>query len=114
MPFINSKVTVKLSEKEKNLLKAKMGEIIKELPGKTEEWLMVSFDDDKTIYFKGKKMEHAAFIEVKIFGTAEREHKNKAAHLLSSLFEEKLNIPKDSIYITFNEIKDWAWNGELF
>lgn len=114
MPLINSNVTVKLSEEEKDFLKAKMGEIIKEIPGKTEEWLMVSFDDDKTIYFKGQKMDHAAFVEVKIFGNTERIYKNNVADSLSSLFEEKLNIPKNSIYITFVEVKDWAWNGELF
>lgn len=113
MPFINSKVTVKLSDREKDLLKSKMGEIIKELPGKTEEWLMVSFDDDKNIYFKGQKMEYAAFVEVKILGSAEKKYKNKVADLISSLFKETLNIPKESIYITFEEIKDWAWNGEL-
>jgi phenylpyruvate tautomerase PptA (4-oxalocrotonate tautomerase family) len=90
-----------------------LGEIISEIPGKSEEWLMVSFNDGETIYFKGKKMEKAAFIEVKIAGTTERQYKSKVTNLISSLFETKLNIPMDSIFITFSDIADWAWNGEL-
>jgi phenylpyruvate tautomerase PptA (4-oxalocrotonate tautomerase family) len=76
--------------------------------------LAVTFSDDESIYFRGDKMEKAAYIEVKIAVTSEREYKNKITSLLCSLFEEKLNIPKDSTYITFSEIKDWGWNGELF
>ena len=114
MPYINSKLTVKLSEENKEYLKSQMGEIIAAIPGKSEEWLMVSFDDNKTIYFRGNNMEKAAFIEVKICGTTEREYKNKVTDLLCSLYEKELNIPKNSIYITFSEINDWGFNVELF
>jgi phenylpyruvate tautomerase PptA (4-oxalocrotonate tautomerase family) len=114
MPYISSKLTVKLSEQDKDYLKSRMGEIISEIPGKSEEWLMVAFSDEETIYFRGNNMEKAAYIEVKIAGTSEREYKNKITSLLCSLFKEKLNIPKDSIYVTFSEVKDWGWNGELF
>lgn len=114
MPYINSRLTKKLNEEDKEYLKTKLGQIISEIPSKSEEWLMVSFDDDKIIYFRGNKMEAAAYIEVKIFGTTEREYKNKVTNLICELFETKLNIPSDSIYITFSEISDWGWNGEMF
>lgn len=114
MPYINSRLTVKLSEQEEENLKSQMGEIIEAIPGKSEQWLMVSFDDNKTIYFRGKKMEKAAFIEVKIFGSTEKQYKNKVTDLISSLYEKELNIPKDSIYITFSEVTDWGFNGVMF
>lgn len=114
MPYINSKLTTKLSEENREHLKAKMGEIISEIPGKSEEWLMVSFNEEETIYFRGVKMEKAAFVEVKIFGKAKREHKNRVADLLCNLFESEINIPKENVYITFREVEDWGWNGELF
>lgn len=91
-----------------------MGEIIAEIPGKSEEWLMVSFDDNKTVYFRGKEMDKAAFVEIKIFGTTEREYKDKVTHLICSLYEKELDIPGDSIYITFSEVSDWGFNGKLF
>ncbi len=114
MPYINSKLTVKLSDQDKENLKSQMGEIIAAIPGKSEEWLMVTFDDNETIYFRGKKMEKAAFIEVKIFGTTERQYKNKVTDLICCLYEKELKIPKDSIYITFSEVSDWGFNGEMF
>jgi Uncharacterized protein, 4-oxalocrotonate tautomerase homolog len=114
MPYINSRITVKLSEQQEENLKSQMGKIIEEIPGKSEEWLMVSFDDNKTIYFRGKKMEKAAFVEVKIFGTTERQYKNKVTDLICSLYEKELNIPKDGIYIIFSEVNDWGFNGVMF
>ena len=102
------------TEKQKEDLKRKMGEIIGEIPGKSEEWLMVSFDDDKTIYFRGNKMEKAALVEVKICGTAERVYKNKVTDLICSFYESEFDIPKDSIYVIFSEISDWGFNGNLF
>lgn len=114
MPYINSKVTVKLSEENKENLKAKMGQIISDLPGKSEEWLMVSFNDGETIYFRGNKMDKAAFVDVRMFGKADRQHKNKVAQMLCSLLESEADIPQENIYVTFSEIEDWGWNGELF
>ncbi|MCB2294968.1 hypothetical protein LGK95_15890 [Clostridium algoriphilum] len=114
MPYINSTLTVKLTEGKKEKIKSKLGEIITEIPGKSEEWLMVSFNDDHTLYFRGIKKDKAAFVEIKIAGTAERKHKEVITAKVCSLFEEELSINKDSIYLVFDEIKDWGWNGNMF
>ena len=114
MPYINSTLTLKLTDKMKEDIKSKLGEIITEIPGKSEEWLMVGFKDDHTLFFRGDKKQKAAFVEIKIFGTADRKHKEAITSKVSSLFEEELNIPKDSIYIIFDEVKDWGWNGNMF
>lgn len=114
MPYINSTLTLKLTDKMTETLKSKLGEIISEIPGKSEEWLMVGFKDDHTLFFRGDKKEAAAFVEIKIFGTADRKYKEIITSKISTLFEEELHIPKDSIYIVFDEIKDWGWNGNMF
>lgn len=114
MPYINSTLTVKMSDEKKEAIKSKLGEIITEIPGKSEEWLMVGFKDDHTLFFRGDKKQKAAFVEIKIFGTADRIYKEIITSKISSLFEEELKIPKDSIYITIDEIKDWGWNGKMF
>ena len=102
MPYIGSRVTMELSKEKKEELKKKMGEIIAKIPGKSEEWLMISFDDNKTIYFRGKEMD------------TEREYKSKVTQLICDLYEKELHIPGDSIYITFSEVKDWGFNGKMF
>lgn len=114
MPYINSALTLKLTEDKKEKLKSELGKIIALIPGKSEEWLMVGFNDNYTLYFRGEKKEKAAFVDVKIFGAASKEAKNKVTASVCSLFEKELGISKDSIYITFTEVTDWGWNGGLF
>lgn len=114
MPYISSTLTVKLTEEKKEVIKSKLGEIISEIPGKSEEWLMVSFNDNHPLYFRGDKKDKAAFVEIKIAGTAERKYKEVITSKVCSLFEEELSITKESIYVVFDEIKDWGWNGTMF
>lgn len=56
MPFINSKVNITLSEEEKTALKTRLGQAISLIPGKSESWLMIGFEDNCSLYFKGKKI----------------------------------------------------------
>ena len=76
MPFINSKVTVSLDNAKKDELKAALGDIITTIPGKSESWLMVGFEDNYSLYFKGTNDKPAAFVEVKIFGSASKDKYN--------------------------------------
>ncbi|NMM62677.1 hypothetical protein HBE96_08210 [Clostridium sp. P21] len=114
MPYINSTLTLKLSEEKKESIKTKLGEIISEIPGKSEEWLMVGFNDNYSLYFRGNKKDKAAFVEIKIFGTAERKYKEIINLKICELFENELSISRDSVYITFTEVQDWGWNGSMF
>lgn len=111
MPYINLTLTVKLTEDSKETIKSKLGEIIAEIPGKSEQQLMVSFNDDHTLYFRGDKKDKAAFIEIKISGTAERKYKEIITAKVCSLLDDELSITKDNVYIVFDEIKDWGANG---
>ena len=65
MPFIDSKVTVKMSEDKKEQIKAKLGQAIG-LLGKTESFLMVGFEDEYDLYMGGNKLDKGAFVSVKV------------------------------------------------
>lgn len=116
MPFVNSLVTKKIDYNTKNRLKVHIGDLINGFPGKSEEWLMVHFQDDEVIYFKGEKQEDAAVIDVKILGNLEIRYKDIFTNKVSEIFEQELKIPKNNIYVIFEEIPEgsWGWNGELF
>ena len=43
MPFINSKISVALSEDQEQEIKSRLGQAITTIPGKSESWLMVGF-----------------------------------------------------------------------
>lgn len=114
MPFINSKISAKLTEEKEQIIKEKLGKAIELIPGKTEEWLMVGFEDNYKLHFKGKTLEKGAFVEVKIFGKASKHAYEKLTTAICDIFNEELAIPVDKIYITYEEVETWGWNRQNF
>ena len=69
MPFIDSKVSVSVSEEQEKELKTRLGQAIALIPGKSESWLMTGFQDNYHLYFRGDNSQPIAYIEVKIYGS---------------------------------------------
>ena len=114
MPYISTKTTVKLSNEKCEAIKAKLGKAIELIPGKSENWLILSFDDESTMYFKGRNDKPLAFVEVKIFGKASRDAYNKLTREITDILHEELNIQPDCIYVKYEEVANWGWNGGNF
>ena len=57
MPFIDSKISKKITEEEEVELKTLLGQAITAIPGKSENWLMTGFEDGYHLYFRGDKSE---------------------------------------------------------
>ncbi|MBW6409490.1 phenylpyruvate tautomerase MIF-related protein [Clostridium weizhouense] len=114
MPFIGSKTTMKLSKEKEEKIKKRLGEIIELVPGKSEKFLMVGFEGEYSLYFGGEKLEKGAFIEVKVFGKASKETFAMLTREISNIYWEELQIPKNKIYIKYEEVENWGWNGSNF
>lgn len=114
MPFINSKVSVSMSIEQKEEIKEKLGKVISIIPGKSEAWLMLGFEDNYSLYFKGQANEKLAFIEVKIFGSAEKAAYNKLTAAICNIYKDVLGIEADHIYVKYEEVHNWGWNGGNF
>ena len=114
MSFINSKVSVKINKEKELILKEKLGKAISLIPGKSESWLMVGFEDEYRLYFKGEASPKTAFVEVKIFGSAKRSDYEKLTAAICEIYQEVLDIPGDKIYVKYEEVSNWGWNGGNF
>lgn len=114
MPFINSKISIELTKEREELLREKFGKAIEIIPEKSEEWLMLGFEDKYRLHFKGEELLKGAFVNVKIFGESAKEVYVKLTKELCNIFEEVLEIPADKVFITYDEVKVWGWNGENF
>jgi len=114
MPYINSKVNAKITKEEEVLLKEKLGTAIELIPGKSEEWLMIGFEEDCCLYFRGNNEEKIAYIEVKIFGTVKKSDIDNLTGEICHIYEEVLSIPQSQIYIKYEEVSLWGWNGGNF
>ncbi|SEI98527.1 Macrophage migration inhibitory factor (MIF) [Lachnospiraceae bacterium A10] len=113
MPFIDSKITSKISPETKEELKTELGKLITTL-NKSETYLMVGIEDAYDLWLGGKKLEKGAYVAVSLYGNASADSYNKMTGQICALFSEKLGIPADSVYVTYHPVSDWGWNGQNF
>ena len=52
MPFINSKISVTITNEQEQEIKSRLGQVIQTIPGKSESWLMVGFEPEYRLYFR--------------------------------------------------------------
>ncbi len=114
MPCIQTKVNVKISKEKEKVLKSRFGKAIELLPGKSESWLMLTFEDGCRMYFKGEDQPGTAFVSVKIFGEASPGDFEKLTGTLTEILHEELGISPSRIYIQYEECRYWGWNGSNF
>ena len=114
MPIINVKLNSHLSEQKESVLKAKLGEAISTFPGKSEYWLMIHFEDDCRLWFRGYNNFPIAMVEIKLFGGADEATCSCMTGLVCKIFEEELNISPDHVYVKYEFCDRWGWNRENF
>lgn len=113
MPYIKTTTNVKMDEAKAESIKAKFGKAIEAFPGKSEGWLMLSFDDAKKMYFKGSS-EPCAIAEISIYGDVNPAASEKMTALITDILSEELHISPARIYTKYDGIANWGWNGNNF
>ena len=113
MPFIDSKVTVSISDEKRETIKAKLGQAISIL-NKSETYLMVGFEDNYDLYMGGTKLEKGAYVSVSLFGNASSDAYDKMTGTICDILSGELGIPGNCVYVTYHGVNDWGWNGSNF
>ena len=113
MPFINTKTSVEITPDKEALLKEKMGTAIRHI-GKSESWLMLNFDDKRRLYFKGDNKEPMAMVEIALFGKASDSQYDALTEELTKEISSILSIKPSNIYIKYEEVEHWGYNGFNF
>lgn len=112
MPLITTKVSTEISKEKEVSLKDKFGKAI-ELINKSESWLMVDFQENCHLYFKGSD-ESCAMLEVDLFGKATDSGYDALTEKLTEIVETELGIDRSRIYVKYNEISHWGYSGFNF
>ena len=113
MPYIDSKITMKVSKEKQEAIKTRFGRDIAIL-GKPETYLMVGIQDEYSLFFGGKQLDMGAFVDVRLLGNASSEMYEKMTGAICKTLGEELGIPSENIYVTYQGLKDWGWNGTNF
>ena len=109
MPYINVSTSVKVEDKKKLLEEIVL--LVSSLTNKSKSFVMVKLDDNCQMYFDDDTP--SCFLEIKSIGSL---NPSEIAKPISNFVFEKMGIPIDKIYISFEDVPAsmWAWNGRTF
>ena len=109
MPYINVSTSVKVDDKKKILEEISI--LISSLTNKSKRFVMVKLNDNCEMYFDDDSP--SCFLEIKSIGSLNPSEISKP---ISDFVNEKMGIPIDKIYISFEDVPAslWAWNGRTF
>lgn len=113
MPFINTKYSGDITPEQEINIKTALGEAVSAV-GKSESWLMVGFEPNCSLYFKGEKFEKTAFVEVSLYGNAARSAYERLTSEICGILESNLGVPADKVYVKYSPTENWGWNGGNF
>ncbi|KGG02921.1 macrophage migration inhibitory factor family [Prochlorococcus marinus str. MIT 9321] len=109
MPYINISTSVILEDKKKLLEEISI--LISSLTNKSKRFVMAKLEDNCEMYFDDERP--CCFLELSSIGSL---NPSEMSRPLSNFVNEKMGIPLDKIYISFNDVSAsmWAWNGRTF
>lgn len=113
MPLITTATNAAITKEKEEVLKAKLGKAISAL-GKSEGWLMLEFRDNCRLWFKGKNDEKLAMVEISLFGSAGRSAYDKMTAEVTDIISQELGIAPSNVYVKYEEVDNWGWNGSNF
>ena len=114
MPYINVKVSKKLTDADMTALKAELGKAITAIPGKSETYLMVCIEDGQNIWLAGKNDRPMAFVDVRILGHAKPADFSAMTGEVCKALDKTAGIAPADTYVTYAEVENWGWNGRNF
>lgn len=112
MPFININANTSVSKEQEVAVKSRLGQAISLLPGKSEQWLMVGFEPETPLYFRGDGSQKIAFVDVSVYGTVSRPAADRLTAAITEILREELGI--EQVYIKYGEVEIWGYNGSNF
>ena len=111
MPFIKVKTSCPITNEQEIRIKSLMGKAIELVPNKSEEYLLLEFDDHCRLWLGGKNDEPIVYINVAIFGNEEHYGYGAFTTKITHIFAETLGISLDHIYLKFEDIIAWGVHG---
>ena len=109
MPYINVSTSAKIEDKKKLLEEISI--LVSSLTNKSKRFVMAKLDDNSEMYFDDESP--CCFLEIKSIGSLNPSEMSKH---ISGFVHEKMGIPLDKIYISFEDVSAsmWSWNGRTF
>ena len=114
MPCIQWKTSAAISAEQEKELREALGEAIALIPGKSESWLMLEFEPERRMAFRGDAQEPTAFVCVDLYGKAPAAACDALTTKICSLAQSVTGVKPDHVYVRYLMTDTWGWNGSNF
>lgn len=113
MPFINTRASCPITAQQELQLKTELGKAIGKI-GKPESWLMLGFEGESHLWFRGANDKPLAYIEVSLLGKATRSQYDDMTAAVTKCVSDVLGIDASGIYVKYEECGTWGYAGSNF
>lgn len=114
MPMIETKTSTPITAEQELILKEKLGKAIELLAGKTETWLMLGFEDNCRLWFRGDNTSPLAYVEVSALGKINPADAENLTAEICNIFKNVLGIDGSGVYVKYEETDKWGFDGGNF
>ena len=114
MPYIQARLSINMSDAQKDDLQSKLTAIAEEGLSKPKTYIMAEIEDNCALYMAGQKPEKAAYISVKLLGNPTKDRCNFVTQRMCKVLTDEYGIDGSKIYISFHPVDLWGWNGMMF
>ncbi|MCR4881776.1 MAG: hypothetical protein K6A44_07490 [bacterium] len=114
MPYIEAKLSIKLDEKQKDNLQAKLTDAVSAAFSKPKAYIMANIEDDKSLYMAEKKLDKGAYISIKLLGAAAKPACQGLTKNICDILADDYGIDGSKVYVSYHPVELWGWNGGMF
>lgn len=114
MPYFEVNTSVTLDAECREALYHELGRIIELVPGKSESWVMVHVMDQSPMCFAGESGQPTAAVVLKTFGQLEDKYYDLLTREICTRIGSMLGVDPKRLYVTYEPITHWGWDGANF
>ncbi len=104
MPFIKVKASCEITPEQELILKSEIGRAIELVPGKSEQYLLLEFEDKCRLWLRGVNSEPLIYIEAAVFGNENHFGYDAFTLKITKIFSDLLKVKPENIYIKYEYI----------
>jgi len=114
MPFIETKLSVKLEENKKENLQNALTDAVALAFGKPKSFVMTGIEDGQSLYMGAKKLENGAYLSIKLLGNTTKTVCSQLTQKICEILNQELNIESQNVYVSYHPVDLWGWNSQMF
>lgn len=108
MPFIVTKVSTPLTDVQERKLKERFGRAIAHVPGKSEQGLLLAFEDNCRLWLAGGNDAPIAYVQADVFANERHTGYGTLSAEIAAALHDVADISPERVYVRYTDIPAWS------